>query len=96
MGPFTGGWDESDVERVLERGDPEELLYVPVVVGMNAPDVDRKWAQDVCVRLIDHPHFQVRGNAYTGLGHIARTCRELDLDRMVPLIAAGLNAISKP
>jgi HEAT repeat protein len=58
---------------------------------MNATDVDRRWAEDVCVRLIAHPHFQVRGNAFTGLGHIARTCRALDLARVVPLMAAGLS-----
>jgi hypothetical protein len=91
MGPFNEGWTESDVEQVLERGDPMELLYVPIVVGMNAADLDRAWAEDVCIRLAGHSHFQVRGNALTGLGHIARTCRALDLERAVPLISAGLS-----
>jgi hypothetical protein len=90
MGPFAQGWTESDVERVLQVGDPMELLYVPIVVGLNAPDVDRRWAEDVCIGLAGHPHFQVRGNALTGLGHIARTCRELDLERAVPVILQGL------
>ena len=29
MGPFKDGWTESDVEAVIERGDAEDLGYVP-------------------------------------------------------------------
>jgi len=35
MGPFFDGWTEADVDVILARGNPEELLYVPIVVGMN-------------------------------------------------------------
>lgn len=90
MGPFAPGWTEQDVEEVLERADPQELLYVPILVGMNAADCDREWAEDVCLRLAAHPHFNVRGNALLGLGHIARTCRALNTQAAVPLIASAL------
>jgi hypothetical protein len=36
VGPFDAGWTEEDVDAVLRRNDPDELLYVPIVVGMNA------------------------------------------------------------
>ena len=90
MGPFAQGWTEADVEAVLVRGDPAELLYVPIVVGMNAPGCEQAWAERVCFELAGHPHFNVRGNALLGLGHIARTCRQLDLGRAVPMIAQAL------
>src|SRR6185436_19314458 len=90
MGPFAAGWTEADVEVVLERGDPQELLYVPIVVGMNAADCERVWAENICLRLAEHPHFNVRGNAVLGLGHIARTCRALNVSAAVPIIATAL------
>jgi len=90
MGPFQNGWTEADVEAMLGRGDPAELLYVPIAVGMNAPDCDRKWAEDICLSLAQHPHWNVRGNAVLGLGHIGRTCGELDEPRVLPVISAAL------
>jgi hypothetical protein len=90
MGPFKEGWTEKDVEAVIARGDPGELLYVPIVVGMNAPDCDRGWAEEICFRLAAHPNFNVRGNAILGLGHIARTCRALNLERTIPIISHAL------
>ena len=75
MGPFKSGWDERDVEAVVARGEPMELLYVPIAVGMNADAFEKGWAEEQCLSLAEHPHFNVRGNALLGLGHIARVCR---------------------
>jgi hypothetical protein len=91
MGPFLQGWTEADVEAVLARGGPAELLYVPIVVGMNAPSCEQAWAEGVCFGLANHPDSTVRGNALLGLGHIARTCRELNLERAVPVISQALS-----
>jgi hypothetical protein len=88
MGPFKDGWCEEDVEAVLRRGDPTELLYAPIVVSMDPPDC--RWAQDVCVRLARHPDPTVRGNAILGFGHLARTCRHLDESIVRPLVEAAL------
>lgn len=90
MGPFSAGWTETDVEGVIARGDPSELLYVPIVVGMNAADCDQAWAEGICFSLAGHEDFNVRGNAILGLGHIARTRGALNLQLAVPLIARGL------
>lgn len=91
MGPFPTEWTEADVEIVIQRGDPEELLYVPIVVGMNADFCEPGWAEKICLQLASHPHFNVRGNAILGLGHIARTCRALNLELAVPVIALALH-----
>lgn len=90
MGPFAAGWTERDVEAVLDRADPQELLCVPIVVGMNAANCDPGWAEKICLQLASHRHFNVRGNAILGLGHIARTCRALDAKTAVPVITAAL------
>lgn len=90
MGPFVAGWTEADVEAVIARGDPAELLYVPIVVGMNAADCERQWVEEICLKLAEHDHFNVRGNAILGLGHVARTCRALDIERAIPAIRKAL------
>jgi hypothetical protein len=88
MGPFRDGWCEGDVEEVLRRGDPMELLYAPIVVSMDPPDC--AWAQSVCVRLATHPDPTVRGNAVLGFGNLARTCRNVDEALVRPLVEAAL------
>lgn len=88
MGPFKNGWTIEDVHAALARGIPEELLYVPIVISMDPPDCE--WAQEICISLTSHSHFNVRGNAILGLGHLARTCRWLDLSRVLPLVSAAL------
>jgi len=65
------------------------LLYVPLVVSMEPPDC--AWAQEVCLSLAAHEHFYVRGNAILGFGHLARTCGQLDLARVMPLVSAALS-----
>jgi hypothetical protein len=88
MGPFRDGWTEADVEAVLARGDPEELLHVPIVVSLSPPDCS--WAEGVCVRLASHPHPAVRANAVLGLGHLARVCRRVDEAAVRPVIDRAL------
>ncbi|WP_408950985.1 hypothetical protein [Lysobacter sp. Hz 25] len=89
MAPFRDGWTKQDIEAAVARGLPEELLYVPIVIGMDPPDCG--WAEAICLSLVGHPDFNVRSNAVLGLGHLARTCRRLDLAAAVTAIAAGLH-----
>jgi hypothetical protein len=95
MGPFADGWSKQEVEAVVARNDPADVLYVPIVVGMNAPDCGREWAEAICFELATHPHFNVRGNAILGLAHIARTCRALNTEKAVPLIAEAMLDLSE-
>ena len=66
------------------------VLLWGVVVGMGAADVDPQWAEHICLGLVGHVDETVRGNAILGLGHIARTCRRLDVARVAPKIRAAL------
>lgn len=85
--PFSG-WTMADVEAALARDAPDELLHVPILVGMDPPEC--AWAQEICIRLASHPHSNVRGNAVLGLGHLARTCGALDEPRVRPLLESAL------
>jgi hypothetical protein len=88
MGPFQNGWTTRDIEAAVARGLPEDLLYVPIAIGMDPPDC--AWAEAICLSLVGHPDFNVRGNAVLGLGHLARTCGRLDLARVLPAVADAL------
>jgi hypothetical protein len=89
MGPFQDGWTKQDVEAVIVRDLPDELLYVPIVITLDSPDC--AWSQRICLALATHNHFNVRGNAVLGFGHLARTCGRLNLDAVLPVISAALN-----
>ena len=89
MGPFHEGWTQADVQAVLDRGDPHELLYVPIVISLDPPDCD--WAERICTRLAAYPDATVRGNALVAFGHLARTCGRLNEAVVRPLIEAGLS-----
>ena len=77
------------MEDVISRGDPEELLHVPIAVSMDPTDPG--WSQEICLRLVDHEHWNVRGNAILGFGHLARTTGQLDKDRILPLVTSALS-----
>ena len=49
MPGLADDWTIDDVEAVLARADPRELLYVPLIVSLNPPDC--AWSEAVCVRL---------------------------------------------
>lgn len=91
MGPFKDGWTEQEVETVISRGNPDELLYVPIVVSMDPPDPE--WSQEICLRLATHAYCKVRGNAILGFGHLSRTTGKLDKNRVLPIVD---NALSDP
>ena len=65
-----------DVAAALGRAEPEELLRVVLAVALHAQDL--AWASEVCLQLARHQHFNVRGNAILGLGHLARRFGRLD------------------
>lgn len=89
MGPFREGWTTADIEAVIARDDPSEVLYAPIVVSLDPPECD--WAEAVLVRLAAHPHPQVRANAILGFGHLARTCGRLNEAVVRPIIEQGLS-----
>ena len=88
MNPIRDGWAPEDIEIIMRRGDPAELLHVPVAVTLDPPDC--AWAEEICLSLASHENPHVRGNAILGLGHLARTCRALALPSARAIVAAGL------
>jgi hypothetical protein len=59
-----------DMAAALVRNNPDELLRAVLAVALHSEDCE--WASSICVRLASHQHFNVRGNAILGFGHLAR------------------------
>jgi hypothetical protein len=79
----------AECEAAISRNDPDELLRAVLSASLHSDDPE--WALSVCLRLADHPHFNVRGNAMLAMGHIARNFYWLDRSRAQPVIESGLN-----
>ena len=79
---------QEEVEAAISRNDPDELSYALVSASLYSDDPN--WAEDICLRLAKHEHFNVRGNAILGFGHIARIHRQLNESKVKPLIEAAM------
>ena len=51
---------------------------------------EREWAQACCAELARHRSANVRGNALTGLGHLARRFGQLDPQRIKRIVSIAL------
>ncbi len=78
----------ANAEAIIIRNNPEELLSIPLAASLYSDDFE--WAQSLCIRLASHPHFNVRGNALLGFGHLARRFGRLDRNKVDPLLQQGL------
>ncbi len=76
-----------EIESAITRDDSERLVYAALSAALHGDDP--QWAENVCVRLANHPNANVRGNAVLGFGHIARIHRMLDA-HVKPLIERAL------
>ena len=79
---------KDEIESAILRNDPDDLLYAVISAALYSDDPG--WAEGICLRLANHEHFNVRGNAILGFGHIARIHGKLDEVRVKPLIEAAL------
>ena len=79
---------KKEADAAIERDDPDELLLVPIRVSMTHMDLD--WSQEICLKLAEHQHPQVRGNAVLGFGHLARRFGKLNKSVVLPVIEAAL------
>ncbi len=78
----------AEIEAAISRDRADELLYAVLSAALHADDP--AWAEAICLRLTNHPHPNVRGNAVLGFGHIARLHGQLDASRVLSVIEAAL------
>jgi hypothetical protein len=76
------------VEAAIRRNEPQELLFAVLSAALYGSSLE--WAEEVCRKLAMHEHFNVRGNAILGFGHLARIHGRLDRSIAMPIIEAGM------
>lgn len=69
--PLPSYTDKSRITHILENGTITDLCLLGLAVGENWPDW--QYAQELCLRLAEHPNSEVRANACLGLAYTART-----------------------
>jgi hypothetical protein len=72
----------SELEAALESGNPAAI--VDALLSAAFYDADWRWVQGICLRFLDHTDTNVRWNAATCLGHVARIHQILDLELVLP------------
>jgi hypothetical protein len=77
-------FSEDEYKRIMENGDIEELIVLPLSAGENCPDW--KTAQDICLRLAEYPDERVKANAALGLAYTARTKGRLEKHIVKPVL----------
>jgi hypothetical protein len=87
---FLPNWSREEIDAVIRRDDPSELLYVPIVATLNCTAEERAWAEAICIQLSQHSDRVVRGNAILGFGHLARNCGKLNEGVVRPIIELAL------
>jgi hypothetical protein len=81
-------YTREQAEEAIRSDDIATLVYVAFSIGMRGSDW--KYAQDLCVRLADHPHKTVRGNAILGLEYVARFQGRLEKHIAKPVLLRAL------
>ena len=76
------------VEAAIGRDDPRELVDVVLEIALEAEE--REWAQACCATLARHRDANVRGDAVSGLGHLARRFGQLDPHRVKRIVEIAL------
>ena len=78
----------AEIEDAVEADNPDELYIAVLAAALYSQDLE--WAQSICLALSSHPHWNVRGNAVLGFGHLARLHGSLNEERIKPVIESAL------
>jgi hypothetical protein len=81
-------YSQAEIEKAVQDDDADKLLLMVLSVALYSED--SKYAENFCIQFSNHEHFNVRGNAILGFGHIARIDRKLNEKIVKPIIKKAL------
>lgn len=81
-------YTQAEIDKAVKENNADRLLLMVLSVALYSDD--QEYAENFCVQLSNHEHFNVRGNAILGFGHIARIHRKLNEKRVKPIIKNAL------
>lgn len=77
-------YSNEEITHILENGTNDDLKLLSMSVGEYS--ADWKFAQGICLRLLQTDNSEIRANAILGLSYIARVHRMLDRKIVEPFI----------
>lgn len=80
--------DRKDVEKALSGSDARHAAETVIRMAMNEPDLE--WAQRMCLAAVRDFRTEVVLAGLTGLGHLARRFRTLNLSLVLPAVRCHL------
>lgn len=78
--------ERAEIEHLLDSG--HEPAMIEAILSAALFDPDWQWAQNLCLRYLNHRFKWVRWNAVTGFSHIARIHGQLDTNVVIPRLSA--------
>lgn len=81
-------YTQTEIDKAVKDNDSEKLLLMVISVALYSDDYE--YAENFCIQFSNHKHFNVRGNAILGFGHIARIHRKLNEKKVKPIIKKAL------
>ena len=76
---------KAEIERQLMSADPLEVARALLSAALNV--ADRHWVEELCISKIASGDDNIRSAAITSFMHLARIHRELDTERIFPILA---------
>jgi hypothetical protein len=73
-----------EANRLLANGTTANVVAALTSIGLN--EVDRVWAQDICLKHLFNETEAIVASAATALGHIARRHGEIDTETVLPAL----------
>ena len=81
--------DKASAEKIFSSNDADKICYTMVAVAFH--EQDWKWAQDKFLYFLTNDNPEISGLAATCLGHVARIHRQIEKERVIPLLRSRLN-----
>ena len=80
---------KAEMQRAIDEDDIENLIFIPLFASLYYED--RKFAEEICIKLVAHSNTNVRAMAIESFEHIARIDGKLNKEIVEPIIERALN-----
>lgn len=81
-------YTQAEINKAVKENDADKLLLIVLSIALYSNDYE--YAENFCIQFSNHEHFNIRGNAVLGFGHIARIHGKLNEERIKPIIKNAL------
>ncbi len=78
--------NKDEVLNILQNSENSKSLKVETLLHAIFNIDDWKWLQDLCIQTSSSDDEDLSGLSLTGLGHIARMHKQIELEKVIPFL----------